>query len=352
MPLITAACIYIGCHQSLKLSEVDAKTGKRNSEADALSKKDAMLFPVFGSVALVSLYLCYKFLGKEILNKLLTTYIMLGGVAAVATTLDPFFSPLFPESCREKKHLIHFGIPSILRRLADGQEEFKWHFSKQDVATHLFGLILAVVFLITKDFTVHNLFGMAFSIQAVKLVSAGGFLNGFILLWGLFVYDIFWVFGTDVMVTVALSLEAPAKFLFPQSFEPLKYGILGLGDLVVPGIFISLCLRFDDFLSCKKRGVCHLRDNIPITADFPKPYFHVVLVNYLFGLAATGLAMHLMGQAQPALLYLVPFTTISVALTAFIKGDFSEMMSYKEDGERKEVETKVASPKSGSKKTK
>lgn len=35
--------------------------------------------------------------------------------------------------------------------------------------------------------------------------------TGFILLGGLFVYDIFWVFYTDVMVTVAKSFEAPIK---------------------------------------------------------------------------------------------------------------------------------------------
>lgn len=329
MPLITAACIYIGCHQSLKLSEIDSVTGKRNSEADALSKKDAMMFPVFGSIALLTLYVSYKFLGKEIMNKLLTAYIMLGGVAAVANTLDPFFAPLMPSSFKEKKHLIHFNISSLLQKLAEGETEFKWHLSKQDVITHAFGLGLAVTFMLTKDFTIHNLFGMAFSIQALKLVSAGRFLNAFILLWGLFVYDIFWVFGTDVMVTVALSFEAPAKFIFPQSFEPWKYGILGLGDLVVPGIFISLCLRFDESVYCRKNKIS--RETIDILSDFPKTYFNTVLVNYLIGLAATGLAMYLMNQAQPALLYLVPFTTISVAVMALINGDFVHMMKYKED---------------------
>ena len=31
------------------------------------------------------------------------------------------------------------------------------------------------------------------------------------MLWGLFFYDIFWVFGTDVMVTVAKLADAPIK---------------------------------------------------------------------------------------------------------------------------------------------
>jgi Signal peptide peptidase len=36
-------------------------------------------------------------------------------------------------------------------------------------------------------------------------------VTGCILLGGLFFYDIFWVFGTNVMVTVAKSFEAPIK---------------------------------------------------------------------------------------------------------------------------------------------
>ena len=39
---------------------------------------------------------------------------------------------------------------------------------------------------------------------------------GALLLTGLFFYDIFWVFGTPVMVSVAKSLDAPIKLLFPR----------------------------------------------------------------------------------------------------------------------------------------
>lgn len=46
--------------------------------------------------------------------------------------------------------------------------------------------------------------GRSFSfLQAIGLVSVGNFTVATILLSGLFIYDIFWVFGTDVMVTVA-----------------------------------------------------------------------------------------------------------------------------------------------------
>ncbi|KOC62490.1 Minor histocompatibility antigen H13 [Habropoda laboriosa] len=40
--------------------------------------------------------------------------------------------------------------------------------------------------------------------------------EGCILLCGLLFYDAFWVFGTDVMITVAKSFEVPIKLVFPQ----------------------------------------------------------------------------------------------------------------------------------------
>jgi len=75
-------------------------------------------------------------------------------------------------------------------------------------------------------------------------------MNGCILLGGLFFYDVFWVFYTDVMVTVAQSFDAPIKLMFPQDllengFHGKHHAMLGLGDIVVPGIFIALLLRYD-----------------------------------------------------------------------------------------------------------
>ena len=82
----------------------------------------------------------------------------------------------------------------------------------------------------------------------------GNFKNGIMLLVLLFFYDIFFVFGTDVMLTVAKGIDAPIKLKFPKDYskDPPQYSILGLGDIVIPGIFVSLCLRFDFLKSLNK----------------------------------------------------------------------------------------------------
>ena len=99
------------------------------------------------------------------------------------------------------------------------------------------------------------------------------------------------------MVSVATSLDLPMKILWPKSIRFSKEKgnmMLGLGDIVVPGMFISLALRYDHFRHTK----------IQSAGPFPKPYFAASLVAYIAGLFTTVTVMHVFRAAQPALLYL------------------------------------------------
>jgi len=93
------------------------------------------------------------------------------------------------------------------------------------------------------------------------------------------------------MVKVATTLDVPIKLLWPKSLlldGGQGHTMLGLGDVVIPGTFIALALRYD-----------HHRNK-----NGPRPYFYMSLGGYLVGLVATMYVMHRYGQAQPALLYL------------------------------------------------
>ena len=162
----------------------------------------------------------------------------------------------------------------------------------------------------------------------------------------LFFYDIFFVFGTDVMLTVAKGINAPIKLMFPKDYsgEKPQYSILGLGDIVIPGIFVSLCLRFDvlktinkeklvDMIEAESKGedvsVIKYLMNQAITA--PKSYFTAVNVGYLFAIVATIVVMLVFDHGQPALLYLVPGCILFVIFTALRKGEFNELWEFSED---------------------
>ena len=176
----------------------------------------------------------------------------------------------------------------------------------------------------TKKWWLNNLLGCAFSIQGIEMLSLGSYLIGCMLLTGLFFYDIFWVFGTEVMVAVAKGLNAPVKILFPKALgvKPVPCSMLGLGDIVIPGIFVALMLRFD-----AKQG-------LPGT-----PYFLSNMVAYTLGLATTVGIMHFFDAAQPALLYLVPACIGSSALTAVVRGEFKTLLNFTEE-DKKEADAK------------
>lgn len=53
------------------------------------------------------------------------------------------------------------------------------------------------------------------------------------------------IYNRPYMVTVATKLDVPIKLVFEG---PTRASMLGLGDIVLPGIFIALCLRFDHYL--------------------------------------------------------------------------------------------------------
>ena len=53
--------------------------------------------------------------------------------------------------------------------------------------------------------------------------------------------------------------------------------------------------------------------------------FFLLFSAYVLGLVATYISLYLMESAQPALLYLVPFTLTPVILVAWIRGDLPAM---------------------------
>lgn len=312
MLIITLAIIYIGCYNSTTMGVDGAE------KAEVMQSKDAYLFPVIGSVVLGSLYLVFKFLPKEYVNMVIKFYFFCFGIIVLGQKIAQIFKSVLSEdtikSLTEKKYVI--TPPQFLaskKPEENGGQPETW------VNTHLhfigYGMssLVAIWYIAENHWAASNLFGAAFSIQGIEMLSLGSYRNGAILLSGLFIYDIFWVFGTDVMVTVAKSFDAPIKLLFPQMWEG-KPSMLGLGDIVIPGIFIALMLRFD--LARK---------------DSNLTYFRTVMFSYFLGLATTIGVMYYFQAAQPALLYLVPACLGSTLLLAFQRGELATVFAYTEE---------------------
>jgi minor histocompatibility antigen H13 len=297
--------IYFGSFGSLKgLDKAEAKAkshahedgyhsedSEDDSESESLSAEDAMWFPVMGSGVLFGLYLLFNYFSKEYINYLLTAYFALLGAGALTKTLTNVAKltgiTAAVGALNEKFHLRMFQKGKGL--------VFKLNFDYVTGVSLALAVMFTAYYVVTKNWIASNVYGEAFATSAIQLLSLDDFKTGMVLLSGLFLYDIFWVFGTDVMVTVAKNFDAPVKILFPKNLfaDELQFTMLGLGDIVIPGIFVALCLRFDQYLAHSKN-----KGKKGASKGFAKPYFTACFIAYGLGLVTTVVVMHTFKAAQ------------------------------------------------------
>lgn len=77
-------------------------------------------------------------------------------------------------------------------------------YTKADVFVLPLALALPPVYIyLGKPWYITNMLSFSFAYSAIKAMKLDGFLTGAALLSGLFLYDIFWVFGTPVVGIMA-----------------------------------------------------------------------------------------------------------------------------------------------------
>ncbi|XP_076968043.1 signal peptide peptidase isoform X1 [Tamandua tetradactyla] len=324
--------IFFGALRSVRCAR-----GKNASDMpETITSRDAARFPIIASCTLLGLYLFFKIFSQEYINLLLSMYFFVLGILALSHTISPFMNKFFPANFPNRQYQLLFTQGS-----GENKEEIvNYEFDTKDLVCLGLSSVVGVWYLLRKHWIANNVFGLAFSLNGVELLHLNNVSTGCILLGGLFIYDVFWVFGTNVMVTVAKSFEAPIKLVFPQDLlekglEADNFAMLGLGDIVIPGIFIALLLRFDISPRSGHRvpAPLHTQACFVLSRNLKKnthTYFYTSFAAYIFGLGLTIFIMHIFKHAQPALLYLVPACIGFPVLVALAKGEVTEMFSYEE----------------------
>ena len=317
-------------------SDSDSDSDDDDDVLDRVTSSDAMWFPIMGSAVLFGLFLVFRYLNKKYVNLLLSFYFGFVGCLALSQALVTTSRGIVGRKLWKK--LPNFRL-SLDQR---GQGRlFKLSFTTVDVALIAISALLVGVYLVTKNWIISNLLALSLSLNAIALMSLDSFRTGAIMLGGLFVYDIFWVFATPVMVSVARNFDAPIKIVWPknilalrarQPLPNLQFTMLGLGDIVIPGIFVALALRYDQLVASEAKPSASFTKSY---TRFNKPYFKATLAAYVAGLATTMGVMHFFKAAQPALLYLSPACTGAVFLTAALRGEFKQVWIWT-DGEEEE----------------
>lgn len=274
----------------------------------------------------------------------------------------------------------------------------KCHVDLLDLASLCVATILVIYHtFVNKPWWLTNFMGFSFCYGSLQFISPTTAWTGTLILSALFFYDIYFVFFTPMMVTVATKLDVPIKLLFPRPdgcimpvgaaegsalmeeylqclAKTRTMAMLGLGDIVIPGMMIAFALRFDLYLFYLRQqkqsvGEDKEEERKDVSADlgrkilkakyftatggwgerfwttrnlqpaevkakqFPKTYFYASLAGYLLGMITTLVVMQVAEHAQPALLYLVPGVLTSLWGTALIKGDLKLMWEFTEASE-------------------
>nr|XP_060640697.1 signal peptide peptidase-like 2B [Anolis sagrei ordinatus] len=168
--------------------------------------------------------------------------------------------------------------------------------------------------------------GIAFCLYMLKTIRLPTFKGCTLLLLVLFVYDVFFVFitpyltktGESIMVEVAagptdsltheklpMVLKVPRLNFSPLALCDRPFSLLGFGDILVPGLLVAYCHRFD------------------IQVQSSRVYFVACTIAYGIGLLVTFVALALMQKGQPALLYLVPCTLLTSFAVALIRRELA-----------------------------
>lgn len=341
VPHLMADTILIIVLATLQTWDTFSKEGASAAKVESMNAGDAMKFPFVASAGLFGLYVTFKYAPEKYIQLLISIYFAAAGLFVIAEMLY-YFQSLLINTDGLKKTLFWVTYPSktvmgyefggIWIAFSDPDKEIE---SSEIDILYLFCVLaaspVAYYYWLTKHWLLNNLIGIGISLTAIKLIRPGGFKIVAGLLVGLFFYDIFWVFGTEVMVTVATKFDGPIKLLFPR-VDKDKPSLLGIGDIVIPAFLVSMMARFDYFLD-KRRN-----PNLTSHGILSGKYFWITLVGYFIGMVATMVSMLYFEAAQPALLYLVPSCLSFCMGYALCEGELTELWNYTEEDEETEKE--------------
>lgn len=218
-----------------------------------------------------------------------------------------------------------------------------------------------------------DVMGASICIAFLGLIRLNSIKIATLLLVAAFIYDIFFVFitpyifnGDSVMITVATSGGPPDADpdyceKYPgesqcQGGDPLPMlltvprvndyrggsNLLGLGDIVLPGLLLSFAARLDaagklvEFCTSAAAGGTSVPDGSPssfasrLRSCSPRSllcgsYLTSLTIAYAIGLLMANVAVVLMKKGQPALLYLVPACLGAMVVVGKVRGELRDL---------------------------
>lgn len=149
-------------------------------------------------------------------------------------------------------------------------------FTAAELLSFTMSITVVCIWVLTGHWLLMDAMGIALCVAFIAFVRLPSLKVSTLLLIGLLIYDVFWVFfssyifSTNVMVRVATrsaenpvsivarklnlggvmkdppKLHLPGKLVFPSNSSG-HFSMLGLGDIVMPGLLLCFVLRYDSY---------------------------------------------------------------------------------------------------------
>lgn len=220
------------------------------------------------------------------------------------------------------------------------------------VVTAAISVTITTLWVLSGHWICLDALGAALCVLMIQYVRVPNLKVSTMLLVGLLLYDVFWVFYSssvfeqNVMLEVAVKrarnpvaivadkldlpevarsrppLSIPGKLLVPSMVDGKTFAMLGLGDIVLPGFLLCFAMRFDSFCQPSTSSQRFTRGVLLCKRWF---YFTTALAGYAIGLTIASVVADVTRAAQPALLYLVPCILVPLLVKATLQGDFRAM---------------------------
>ncbi|VDP13822.1 unnamed protein product [Soboliphyme baturini] len=268
-----------------------------------MTSRQALLFPVFGSLFLLASFFLFDSL--QIFFTLFTTVVATVTLSYLLLPASQFISK---PCCDARKYglRLHFNFqwPLCSFRISFGK---LGRYTGAEILSLCISMVLVFLWILTDHWLLMDALGMGLCVSFIALVKLPSLKVSTLLLCGLLVYDLFWVFfssyifNTNVMLHVASKpaenpihtvarklhltgvmrqspkLSLPAKLVFPSYHDATRFTMLGLGDIVMPGLLLCFVLRYDAY----RKSKC--LDQTSGTWQ-RMTYFHCSLIGYLVGM--------------------------------------------------------------------
>lgn len=311
--VLAVGLVMLGAWHSVEdLRRPEAKA-RFNDDCFAVEESSGLQFVFFGSCMLTILFFFMKYLIYVLLFLFAT-----GAVSTTTMLLEPVLAAWCP-ALRAHKAL---SVPKRLANWLGVAEDHSW----SDAISEFIGGVLAISFLIYRNndsfgWILQDMIAVMLLLTIQRTLRLPNLKVGTLLLICTFFFDIFWVFLSPLIFKKSVMIEVATGGGTGQSVPMVlkipamsgdfsgQFKILGLGDIAIPGLLISLLLRHD--LS-RRSSRC-------------AGYFAAGVVGYAVGLIATFISLYLMKHGQPALLFLVPGTLVPTCVIALRKGELSSL---------------------------